>query len=186
MQRTEGNLQTFVLLLDVSLNEVARAGGTNPLDRARIIGYTLPEDGQYYIMAARNEFSEGETAGDFELTLSGRPGVGGSELLEIAYNIERTGAINDAIPVESFVFEGQEGDVISIRMDATSGDLDPLVTLFLDGKQIAFDDDSGEGKNAAVIDFELPEDGLYQVEAARFDRDQGQTSGSYVLVLEAR
>jgi len=186
MQRTLGNLQTFVLLLDFSLNEVARAGGTQPLDRARIIGYTLPEDGQYFIMAARNEFSEGETEGDFQLSLNGREGVGGSELLEIAYDIEKTGVINDDLPVESFVFEGQAGDVISIRMDAISDNLDPLVTLFLDGKQIAFDDDSGDGKNAAIIDFTLPEDGLYHVEAARFNRDQGQTSGSYVLVLEAR
>ena len=186
MQRTVGNLQSFVLLLDASLNEVARAGGVVPLDRARIIGYTLPQDGRYFVMAARNEFSEGETAGDFELSLNGRLGIGGPDFLEIAYDIEKTGVINDTLPVESFVFEGQAGDVITIRMDATSDDLDPLVTLYLDNKQIAFDDDSGDNKNAAIIDFELPEDGLYRVEAARFQRDRGQTSGSYVLVLEAR
>jgi hypothetical protein len=186
MQRTVGNLQTFVLLLDSSLNEVARAGGVVPLDRARIIGYTLPQDGRYYVMAARNEFSEGETAGDFELTLSGRAGIGGSEILEIAYDIEKTGVINDSIPVESFVFEGEAGDVVTIRMDATSDDLDPLVTLYLDGKQIAFDDDSGDGKNAAIVDFPLPEDGIYRIEAARFNRGAGETIGGYVLTLEVR
>ena len=184
MERTQGNLQTVAILLDEDLNELARDGGNQPLDRARITGYSLSKDGDYYIMATRVDFSDGSTAGDFALTLEGRSGIGGSAFLEIVYDTEVTGVISDELPYETFIFQGDEGDIVTIRMDATSDNLDPLLTLYQDGKQIVFDDDSGDGKNAAIIDFRLPEDGVYQIEAARFNRAEGETTGGYILTLE--
>ncbi|HLA45401.1 MAG TPA: PPC domain-containing protein [Aggregatilineales bacterium] len=184
MERTQGNLQTVAILLDEDLNELARDGGNQPLDRARITGYSLSKDGDYYIMATRVDFSDGSTAGDFALTLEGRSGIGGSAFLEIVYDTEVTGVISDELPYETFIFQGDEGDIVTIHMDATSDNLDPLLTLYQDGKQIVFDDDSGDGKNAAIIDFRLPEDGVYQIEAARFNRAEGETIGGYILTLE--
>lgn len=186
LARTFGNLSVLMILLDSDLSELARVGDTAPQDRVNIPAYTLPTDGNYYIMATRYEFSEGITEGNFDLTLTGRAGIGDGTYLEITYDSQTTGFLNDILPYESFVFTGKADDVITVRMEATSDTLDPLLTLFHDGKQLVFDDDSGEGNNAKIRNFRLPADGIYRIEAARVNREQGQTEGGYVLILEGR
>jgi hypothetical protein len=72
-------------------------------------------------------------------------------------------------------------------MRRLDGDLDPLLTLRdATGKQLAFDDDGvGEGTKDAIIKlFRLPADGPYRIEASRFERTAGITSGIYLLTLE--
>jgi len=186
LQRTAGNLNTALLLLDSNLRELATITPDPPTNRALISAFTLPQDGVYYILAGRAGFSGGDTAGEFALTFVGRAGIAGSQYLEILYGSEQRGFISDALPFETYVFQGQAGDVITARLDATSGDLDPLLTLYLENKQIAFDDDSGENKNAAIIDFALPQAGIYRLEVARFDRGSGNTTGEYLLSLAVR
>jgi hypothetical protein len=59
------------------------------------------------------------------------------------------------------------------------------VTLYdSDRKQIAFDDDTG-GETAAIIKgFVLPRDDTYGLVASRYEREEGKTSGAYILTLE--
>jgi hypothetical protein len=186
MQRIRGNLNPYLMVLNNDLDELGRAGGVSPYDRARIPALTLPQDGRYYIMATRDKFSEGQTSGDFSLTLNGREGISGGDYLEIFYDTEITGVINNILPYENFIFQGKADDIVTIRMTATSGNLDSLLTLYQGDKQIVFDDDSGGNKNAAIIGFRLPEDGLYRIEASRFNREAGTTEGNYTLRLEVR
>jgi hypothetical protein len=190
MRRTAGNLNVVLLLLDAQLNELLREGyvqGRGAVDRAQITTYALPADGDYYVMAARADFAEGTTEGTFELSLTGRTGIAGSELLEIFYDTQTFGYIDDAHSVENFVFQGSAGDVISLRMEATSENLDPLLTLYQGNKQIAFNDDtSANNVNSSLLNFELPEDGLYRVQVSRSGRDSGLTRGGYNLFLEER
>lgn len=187
LQRANGNLNPFLMLLDDNQTQLASDGDTFPYDQARINAYTLPENGTYYIMATRVGFStDGFTAGNFSLTLSGRAGITGGQYLEIFYDTEISGRINDILPFESFVFQAESGDIVTIRMNALNGDLDPLLTLYQDGKQLVFDDDSGDGSNAAIIGYQITESGIYRVEASRFERENGSTEGEYELRLESR
>lgn len=190
LRRTSGNLNVVLLLLDSTMQELIREGyvrGFGAVDRAQITTYALPDDGSYFIMAARADFAEGTTEGGFELSLSGRAGIAGSELLEIFLDSQTFGYIDDAHPLEKFVFQGTAGQVVSLRMETTSGNLDPLLTLYQGDKQIAFSDDTTPtNTNAAILNFALPDDGLYRVEAARSGRERGNTQGGYDLFLEAR
>ena len=86
---------------------------------------------------------------------------------------------------EEYVFFGGQGDVIDITMERTSGDLDPLITLYdSDRKQIAFDDDTAGEQNALIKGFTLPRDDMFYLVASRFEREQGTTSGAYLLTLK--
>ncbi|MCL4877369.1 MAG: pre-peptidase C-terminal domain-containing protein [Anaerolineae bacterium] len=183
MSRTQGNLNALLILLDEQLSEVFTAEYNTNSRSAEILNYTLPKGGTYYLMATRADFSEGQTEGDFELSLTGRRGIDGSKMLEVFYGTEMRGVIDTNIPYESFLFYGEQGDVITITMERTTGDLDSLLTLYQGSKQIAFDDDSGGSQNAAIQNFTLPQDGVYRIEASRFERESGTTSGTYILLI---
>lgn len=184
MNRTEGNLNAILILLDGQLSQIFTAEYNTNTRSAEMINYALPRDGKYYLMATRLDFSAGITEGNYELTITGRRGVDGGNTLEVFYGTEMRGMIDSVTPYESYLFSGNQGDVVTIRMERASGDLDSLLTLYQGNKQIAFDDDSGGSQNATIQDFRLPEDDTYRIEASRFDREQGTTSGNYILIVE--
>jgi hypothetical protein len=182
---TSGNLDSLVKLADANLVELVQDDNSGTDRDARIVAFTLPATGTYYLEATRSGGLGGHTSGTFTLQLNGRPGIVGGRALEIRYGTTVSGQISDQIVSEEYVFLGQEGDVIQIQMERASGDLDPLVTLYdSDRKQIAFDDDSG-GETAAIIKgFVLPRDDTYLLVASRYEREEGVTSGAYLLTLE--
>ncbi|MFP4321433.1 MAG: hypothetical protein ACLFTK_03180 [Anaerolineales bacterium] len=183
MARTFGNLHMVIILLDSELNELRRAEGGAIRDLA-LDPYALPADSVYYIMAARAGFSEGSTAGDYTLALTGRPGLDAGAAQEVLYGEEYTGFISAALPAENYQFQGTAGDVVTLRMSVTSGDLVPLMTLYQGDKQITFD--VGEGGNAALITLTLEASGVYRIETSRIDRAAGDTSGGYLLRVQGR
>jgi hypothetical protein len=126
-----------------------------------------------------------EASPQTDLVGSTDPAHGGGT---IVYGQSVRGALNNRYPVHTWNFEGRAGDHVRITMiDASgSGLLDPLLTLKTrDGRAIAGNDDVGavrpEGMNErdALVDFTLPEDGLYSIEAGRFGG-----RGEYILTLE--
>ncbi len=185
LARVEGNLDPLLQLADANLLTLMQNDDGGEGRDARIAAFTLPASGTYYLVATRSGGASGQTHGRFALTLNGRPGIGGGRALEITYGATVSGLIDDQNVSEEYVFLGNTGDVIRVRMERASGDLDALVTLY-DGerKQIAFDDDGGGDKNALIQRFTLPRDGMYIVVASRYEQELGTTSGAYLLTLE--
>jgi hypothetical protein len=181
-----GNLDPALKLLDAQQFELAQDDDSGEGRNARIAAFTIPRTGVYYLLATREGEAEGQTSGEFALELSGRPGVVGGRALEIVYGASVSGVIDDSRVSEEYVFFGQQGDVITIAMERTTGNLDSLVTLYdSDRKQIAFDDDSGAGEKDSLIQrFVLPRDDMYILVASRYEREKGTTSGAYFLSLE--
>ncbi|MFW5748539.1 MAG: SH3 domain-containing protein [Chloroflexota bacterium] len=104
--------------------------------------------------------------------------------LSLGQEIE--GTISDESPTDEYRFEGQEGDIIDIRMLRASGDLDTLLVLQgPDGDEIASNDDDPElGLTGSVINaFRLPADGTYTVLASRYGAEDGFTEGGYTLLV---
>lgn len=183
--KTTGNLDSLILLADEELTELAQDDDSGGGRDARIAAFTIPVSGTYYIIATRSGEQTGQTSGDFSLELNGRAGVAGGQALEIVYGATVSGQINNDNLSEEYIFFGQRGDTVRISMSRASGDLDSLVTVYdSDRKQIAFDDDSGNDKDALIQSFVLPGDDTYIVVASRFEREQGTTSGAYILSLE--
>jgi hypothetical protein len=177
-----GNLNPLLELVDADQVELTRDDDSGDGRDARIAAFTLPQTGTYYLLATR---SSDRTDGTFALQLTGRAGVAGGRALEIMYGATVSGLIENGHSSEEYVFFGQQGDVIDLAMQRVSGDLDPLITLYdSDRKQIAFDDDSGGDQNAAIKGFALPRDGMFFLVAQRYEREQGTTSGAYLLTLK--
>lgn len=87
-----------------------------------------------------------------------------------------------------YLFQGREGEYITIRLSADAGTpLDPFVTLYDPvGEAVAADDDTGATANMGARDaliraVRLPADGEYVIQAA-----SGGATGGYTLALERR
>jgi hypothetical protein len=81
-----------------------------------------------------------------------------------------------------WTFAGEEGQVVSVAMDATDGVLDCYLELYGPGGVfLTDDDDSGVGYGALIESYTLPSDGTYSVVAR--GGEFGMT-GSYTLALE--
>ncbi len=97
------------------------------------------------------------------------------------------GNINDTFPAVRYSFNATSGDSVTIRMQTTSGDLDPLLTLYApDGSVIGRNDDETTGSRAARIALTLPQSGQYEIEATRFTPESTTgvlTSGTFRLTL---
>jgi DNA-binding beta-propeller fold protein YncE len=124
-------------------------------------------------------------AGSSELFGSSDPAKGGGS---IVYGQTVRGSLNNRYPSHRWTFEGRTGDHVIVTMIDASGAglLDPSLSLQLaDGRVIAANDDVGDihpdgmSTRDARIDFFLPGDGLFIIEAGRFGG-----RGDYTLSLE--
>lgn len=95
------------------------------------------------------------------------------------------GQLDDTHYTHFWDFDVVAGDTVTIDMQAQDGDLDSFLVL-IDGNDnlLAYDDDSGGGKNAELAHLQFPQAGTYTVAATRYAQAQGYTSGTYVLSIQ--
>ena len=96
-----------------------------------------------------------------------------------------SGQLDNTKFVHFWDFDVQAGDTVTITMRATSGGLDSfLIILDANNQIMAYDDDSGGGKDAQVRNLKFSQAGTYTVAATRFSQAQGNTTGSYTLTIQ--
>ncbi len=187
MNRGAGELDPLLILLGPNGQEVARDDDGGGSRNAYIRSLTLPASGVYTIAATKF----GTAGGDFTLTLTlvtagSAASTAQGDGSTLAFGIPVTGSITASNPEVSYTFAGEVGQLIGVRMAATSGELDTLIVLRdPDGREVADNDDDELGKNLGsyLRDFELPASGVYTVIATRFQRAQGDSTGDFELVL---
>jgi streptogramin lyase len=139
---------------------------------AQITDYVVRESGTYTIVV---EWVQG----------SGTYTLGVSANRRFQLDAERAahleGALQDVFPVQRWIFEGQAGQVVTFTMLAESGNLDPALQLIQPGGSLlSYNDDASDpelGVNAQLFRVELPDSGVYVLEASRFEG-----SGRYSIV----
>lgn len=98
----------------------------------------------------------------------------------IALNESHTGTFTPDHPLEWWVFEGIANQVITIRMAAVSGTIEPVLTLLGPDKTTLITDQNGGGEHIALIGgFKLLTTGRYYIQVS----GSGQ-SGDYRLSVE--
>lgn len=187
VQRLDGDLVPRVSLLRSDLFQLGSSVITDErADAASLPGISLAANGVYLVVVSRLGGVDGETQGRFSLQVNTRPGLAAEGALEIVYGGQISGRISADNFADRYLFVGSAGDRITLTMRQADGDLDPLLTL-LDAteKQLIADDDSfaEDSQDARILDYELPADGIYYVEASRFQRVVGETEGDYTLTL---
>ena len=139
---------------------------------AQIADHVLREDGTYTIAV---EWVQG--TGTYTL------GVSANRRFELSGDTATRleGTLQDVFPVQRWIFEGHVGQVVTFTMLAESGDLDPALELLQPGgATLAYNDDAYDpelGINPQLFRVELPDDGIYVLEASRFEG-----SGRYSIV----
>lgn len=92
------------------------------------------------------------------------------------------GNINDAFSSARYSFEANRDDSVTIRMETTSGDLDPFLSLYdAEGVLIGRNDDATGGNRNSLIALTLTQGGTYTIEATRFP--EGRSTGTFRLTL---
>lgn len=144
---------------------------------------TLPVTGDYFLLASSYNYitnytiyTEDIDIFEYTLTMDGNSFVAQALQSFTYYAGELTmggtqrGFSTVEEPIFFYTFEGQAGDVVTLRV--VDADFDTLMYLFSPtGERIAANDDF-EGLNAGIGGFELPEDGVYLV----FATDLGYAS----------
>src|SRR5688572_1728957 len=103
----------------------------------------------------------------------------------ITYDQPVTGEVTSENFRHLYALSGRAGDIITIRMTLTEGDLDPyLVLLDQNGAMLAYSDDDGDLTGAMIESWRLPANGQYFIIATRFGHEQGSTTGTYELSIE--
>ncbi len=191
MQRTSGNLDAALRLLDPGGRELAANNdvgtGDTPTD-ALIDSYSLPATGTFTIVATRALAEIGPSTGGFSLALNmlvrgtALPDVTGGVL---SYGMSSRGPISDQRVSVPYGFLGRAGEVVSVEMRRLSGNLDPYLTLSSgQGVVLALNDDAGAEdapQDARIDHFLLPAAGVYTITAGRSPIGGG--SGVYEMML---
>jgi hypothetical protein len=185
MTRTGGTIDSYLVLANAALQEMVSDDDSAGNQNALIENYRIPQDGVYYVIATRYEREAGTTIGRYrlELTSRGNAFAGVAEgAVQLNYNTNATGAINDMTDEVLYAFYGIQGDSITALMNRTNGDLQPALFL-LDNNQQVISESGGGNANVSIENFTLPRTGLYYLRASRADDD---SSGGFVLVLVQR
>ncbi len=104
----------------------------------------------------------------------------------ITYGQTVSGSITDQRRFVVYSFEGQQGDIITIGMDASGGTLDPALYLISpEGIQVDYNDDvtPGENPNSVIEKATLASAGTYYIIATHYGLNFGGTQGTYNLTL---
>ena len=99
----------------------------------------------------------------------------------IRFGEARTGRLNDSNYFDDYRFIAYQGTVITISMDRTSGNLDPMLRLYNDnGTLVREDFDGGSGNSALIRRYRIPSGGSWFIHAMR---ERSGQNGSYRLQL---
>ena len=186
MSRLDGDLDPYLVLTDEQGAVLALSDDDGPGMDAMIASKRIPASGRYFVIATRFGQEHGSTTGDYELLLE-RVGVGSAETQTLRYGDSVLGRIGRENPLAFYFLRAERGDVITVTMRRTSGDLDPLLDLATpDGRVLVSNDDDilAQGTlDAAIRNYTVLNSGVYLIVATHFGREAGSTSGSYVLEL---
>jgi hypothetical protein len=105
------------------------------------------------------------------------------ELVTLVYGQSVDGQLDADHPSAFYAFDAQAGDVITIAMIVTEGDLDPFVVLNDASRlPLATDDNSGGGLNARLT-FVIPAAGRYIIQATHAGGIAPEGGGTFTLNL---
>jgi sugar lactone lactonase YvrE len=140
---------------------------------AQISDFTLPVPGQYTIVV---EQISGE--GSYSLGLSQTRALN----LDTGGTVSVSGELSAVFPADVWVFSADPEHTLTITLETSSGDLDPLLRLVGPDESLIAENDDAEdtslGTDAQLVDIVLPVSGTYRLYAARFSG-----SGSYNLTV---
>lgn len=190
MRLDSGNLDPLLQIVDANRRILVENDDFEGNPDARIERWLVPDDAQYLIVAGRYGGAAGTTTGTFLLTVDRVPESALGNTPQAAVRLFPGQPDERAVTAERsaiwYVFEARADDLITLSMNRVDGTLDPfLVLLNADLQELATHDDivDGQQRDSLIAGYRIPADGLYYVQATRFERTAGTTIGRFRLTL---
>lgn len=191
MNTDSARLDPLLVLLDANGTRLAENDDVSEdTDNAGILSFVLTVDGNYTVLASRRGEDDSPYIGDYQLNFLRLPAnyydpETGISLMPIDLNTDEIGAISNDEPFQSYIFQGNTGDVITLEMSRASGNLDPyLILVNRQTREIISQNDDHEGSetvNAYLNNVTLPEQGEYIILATRYQGVDGNSTGEFIL-----
>lgn len=186
----QGDLDPILTLVDsdgtvIALRDDAIQVGSGTRD-IRLQSLRLPRSDRYFVIVGRFGYQLGTTAGGFTLSVD-RLGASSSSGTALRYGDAVINQITDLQPQVYYTFRAQRGDLVSVRMQRMSGDLDSFLQVVNNAGVIIAENDDAVGTgtlDAEVRGVTIGEDGTYVIIASRFGNAAGRSAGTFVLTLE--
>lgn len=104
----------------------------------------------------------------------------------LAYDVPVMGTIDNATPRVAYILEGLRGEVISLNLRVTNGDLDATLLIIDEaGTPLAVrGDGGGRGRDLRITNILIPNSARYYVIIGRFGYGLGNTSGNFELTIQ--
>jgi pre-peptidase len=103
----------------------------------------------------------------------------------VSYGGQISGQITNSKPRSIYYFDGLRGEVVSITLTTTKGDLDPVLTVMdANGTIIAAHDDSRGSRDVTINALSVPQSSRYYIVVGRFGYGLGSTTGEFSLDVE--
>lgn len=192
MQRTGGNLDTFLGLAGSNGNIMERDPGFDPAS-STINQFTIPAAGCYYIYASREGVSDGTTEGAFLLTATG---ISGSESAipapppditfggEIALQETLTASIGSGDWRIAYRFLATTDSTVTVQASRINGDLRPAITLLAANyNQLDYVSADFAGSNSNPLTFTVSQGEYYFIVVQREEGADGTTAGDFTVTL---
>lgn len=189
MEALDSQLDPWLDLIDPQGNVEAFDDDAGGEHNSLIRVHELQRSGTYTILARAYQDS---SAGLYRLTLI--PGLnlipwahlilplpppcGGS----MAYGHQYGDIISSDVLTCTYTFDGSPQKLVTLRMDATSGNLDPVIDLYAPSNSLqpAISNDDAFGRNSVIWRFRLTENGRYRVMAHAY---RNLSAGDFQLLL---
>lgn len=193
MYRVSGDLIPFMALADEDGNFVTRTiFGDN--EQQAVIEYTFEVAGTYELYATRLDVEDGDTVGDYFLSITGVEDIDPAPASNVIpnrnasylvfgdiYNITHVSGRVDESNIRIPYFMYLDGDHPTVVIaESTAGDLIPMLIL-RNGDGNVLQLGTSNSPTQSELSFEGIAAGWYIVEVTRFDEDKGLTSGNYTI-----
>ena len=192
----------YLVLLNSAGAELTMDDDSGPDLNAHISEYTLPETGEYTLLATSWRYyhlgesaSTGEFRLDFQLTSDAMP-TPSSEASpststttesdsEGEFETEISASLSEAEPIMRFTFRASAGQSISARL--RSDEFDPYLMIEnTAGETLVSDDDGDGGLNSRIEDYTFSEEGEYSIVVSSWEYihvDDASVSGAFNLLV---
>lgn len=109
----------------------------------------------------------------------------GEDPAPLAYGQTVDGALTATEPSAFYAFNGALGDVVTVTMVATAGEIDPFLVLNDSSRNLLATDDNSGGDETARLTFVIPASGQYVVQATHSGGVVPDGGGAFTLNLTA-
>ncbi|MBL8162848.1 MAG: PPC domain-containing protein [Anaerolineae bacterium] len=185
LQALSGDLDPVLTVMDSGGSVLYSADDTDGSRNVFIDVLTIPQSARYFVIVGRFGYALGSTRGQFQLDVQ-RIGVSSAPGSALRYGDSVINTIDNMTPQVYYSFRAERGDIVNIKMQRNSGDLDPYLQVVDSNAFVIADNDDvpGSGLDAEIIGLLIERSGTYIVKATRYGEVAGISTGQFILTVE--